>query len=276
MIELKNPDEIELMRHAGRITGAALAAVRDAAAVGKRLDELDAVAAEVIASAGAEALFLGYRPRGAPSPYPGVACISVNDAVVHGIPGRYVLAPGDLVSVDCGARFRGWSGDAAISFVVGEHPDPEVTRSDEALIATTQAALDAGIAAAQPGAKLGDIAHAIGEVGRGAGYGLMEGHGGHGIGREMHEDPHVPNEGRPGRGLRLRPGLVLALEPMLIAGGTDAYDEDPDGWTLRTVDGSRAAHIEHTVAVTAHGPEVLTRLPDAAPARRVDGADLVR
>ena len=259
MIELKNPAEIELMREAGRITGAALAAVRDAAAVGRRLDELDAVAAEVIADAGAEALFLGYRPRGAPTPYPGVTCISVNDAVVHGIPGRYALAPGDLVSVDCGARHRGWSGDAAISFVVGEHPDPEVARSDRALIATTQAALDAGIAAAQPGAKLGDIAHAIGRVGRDAGYGLMESHGGHGIGREMHEDPHVPNEGRPGRGLRLRPGLVLALEPMLIAGGTDAYDEDPDGWTLRTADHTRAAHIEHTVAITEHGPDVLTR-----------------
>ncbi len=267
MIELKTTDEIELMRHAGEITAAALSAVRSAAHVGVRLDELDAVAAGVIADAGAEALFLGYRPRTAPSPYPGVACISVNDAVVHGIPGRYSLEPGDLVSVDCGARYRGWSGDAAVSFIVGEHPDPRVTRSDQALIATTQAALDAGIAAARPGARLGDVAHAIGEVGRAAGYGLMEGHGGHGIGREMHEDPHVPNEGRPGRGLRLRPGLVLALEPMLITGGTDAYDEDPDGWTLRTADGTRAAHIEHTVAVTEHGPEVLTRLPAAQGAR---------
>jgi methionyl aminopeptidase len=259
VIELKTPDEIELMRRAGEITAAALAAVRDAAEVGSRLDELDEVAAAVISAAGAEALFLGYRPRGASSPYPGVTCISVNDAVVHGIPGRNTLAPGDLVSVDCGARHRGWSGDAAISFIVGDHPDPEVTRADQALIATTRASLDAGIAAARPGARLGDVAHAIGHVARSAGYGLMEGHGGHGIGREMHEDPHVPNEGRPGRGLRLRPGLVLALEPMLIAGGTDAYDEDPDGWTLRTTDGTRAAHIEHTVAITEHGPEVLTR-----------------
>lgn len=267
MIELKTPAEIELMRHAGRITAAALAATRDAARVGVRLDELDGVAAEVIAAAGAEPLFLGYQPRSAPSPYPGVSCISVNDAVVHGIPGSYALAPGDLVSVDCGARYRGWSGDAAISFVVGEHPDPGVTRSDEALIATTRAALDAGIAAARPGARLGDVAHAIGRVARSAGYGLMENHGGHGIGREMHEDPHVPNEGRPGRGLRLRPGLVLALEPMLIAGGTDAYDGDPDGWTLRTADGTRAAHIEHTVAVTEDGPEVLTELEPVTAAR---------
>jgi len=255
MIELKTPTEIELMRHAGRITAAALAAVREAAAVGVRLDALDAVAAEVIAAAGAEALFLGYQPSSAVSPYPAVACISVNDAVVHGIPGRYALRHGDLVSVDCGARYRGWSGDAAISFIVGEHAEPR----DEALIATTQAALDAGIAAAQPGARLGDIAHAIGRVARTAGYGLMASHGGHGIGREMHEAPHVPNEGRPGRGLVLRPGLVLALEPMLIAGGTDAYRTDPDGWTLRTADGSRAAHIEHTVAVTENGPQVLTQ-----------------
>jgi len=255
MIELKTPTEIELMRHAGRITAAALAAVREAAAVGVRLDALDAVAAEVIAAAGAEALFLGYQPSSAVSPYPAVACISVNDAVVHGIPGRYALRHGDLVSVDCGARYRGWSGDAAISFIVGEHAEPR----DEALIATTQAALDAGIAAAQPGARLGDIAHAIGRVARTAGYGLMASHGGHGIGREMHEAPHVPNEGRPGRGLVLRPGLVLALEPMLIAGGTDAYRTDPDGWTLRTADGSRAAHVEHTVLVTPLGCEILTR-----------------
>jgi methionyl aminopeptidase len=259
MIELKTPTEIELMRHAGRITAAALAAVREAAAVGVRLDALDEVAAEVIAAADAEPLFLGYQPSSASSPYPGVSCISVNDAVVHGIPGRYALRHGDLVSVDCGARYRGWSGDAAVSFVVGEHPDPTIARSDEALIATTQAALDAGIAAAQPGGRLGDIAHAIGRVARTAGYGLMESHGGHGIGREMHEAPHVPNEGRAGRGLVLRPGLVLALEPMLISGGTDAYRTDPDGWTLRTADGSRAAHIEHTVAVTENGPEVLTQ-----------------
>jgi methionyl aminopeptidase len=258
VIELKTPDEIDRMRSAGLITARALDAVRRAARVGVRLDELDAVAAEVIAAAGAEPLFLHYQPGPAPSPYPGVTCLSVNDAVVHGIPNGYALAAGDLVSVDCGARRLGWSGDAAISFTVGEHPDPTVAERDAALIRTTQAALDAGIAAARPGARLGDVAHAIGEVARDAGYGLMADHGGHGIGREMHEAPHVPNEGRPGRGVPLRPGLVLALEPMLIAGGTDAYVVDPDGWTLRTADGSRAAHIEHTVAITEHGPEVLT------------------
>ena len=268
MIELKTPAEIELMRHAGQITAAALDAVRRAAAVGVGLDELDAVAAEVISAAGAEPLFLHHRPGPATSPYPGVTCISVNDAVVHGIPGRSTLAPGDLVSVDCGARHRGWCGDAAISFTVGEHPDPQVSRRDHALIGTTRAALEAGIAAARPGNRLGDVAHAIGTLARDAGYGLMDDHGGHGIGRRMHEDPHVPNEGRAGRGPRLRPGLVLALEPMLIAGGTDAYRHDPDGWTLRTADGSRAAHVEHTVAITEHGPEVLTRLPSPRHAHR--------
>jgi methionyl aminopeptidase len=260
MIELKTPAEVEAMREAGRVTAEALAAVRRAARVGVRLAELDAVAARVIADAGGEPLFLDYHPGWAPCPYPGVTCISVNDAVVHGIPGGHVLADGDLVSVDCGVRLRGWSGDAAVSFTVGEHPDPAAAASDAALIETTRAALQAGIDAARPGARLGDVAHAIGRVARDAGYGLMEGHGGHGIGREMHEDPHVPNEGRPGRGMRLHPGLVLALEPMLIAGGTDGYRTDPDGWTLRTADGSRAAHIEHTVAVTEDGPEVLTHV----------------
>jgi methionyl aminopeptidase len=256
MIEIKNRHEIELMREAGRITAQALAAAKEAAVVGMSLKELDDVAAEVIARAGAEPLFLNYRPSSASTPFPAVACISVNDAIVHGIPNDYVLCDGDLVSVDCGARIHGWSGDAAISFIVGERHDA----ADQHLIETTERALQAGIDAARPGNKIGDIAHAIGTVARSAGYGLMEGHGGHGIGREMHEAPHVPNEGRPNRGYRLRPGLVLAIEPMLIAGGTDGYREDDDGWTLRTVDHTRAAHVEHTVAITADGPQVLTQV----------------
>ncbi|WP_018335573.1 type I methionyl aminopeptidase [Actinomycetospora chiangmaiensis] len=256
MIEIKNRHEIELMREAGRITAQALVAAKDAARVGVTPKELDDVAAEVIAGAGAEPLFLNYRPSSASTPFPAVTCISVNDAIVHGIPSTEPLRPGDLVSIDCGARLRGWSGDAAISFIVGDDPDV----GDQHLIDVTTAALQAGIDAAQPGNKIGDIAHAIGTVARAAGYGLMEGHGGHGIGREMHEAPHVPNEGRPNRGYRLRPGLVLAIEPMLIAGGTDEYREDDDGWTLRTVDHTRAAHVEHTVAITADGPQVLTQV----------------
>jgi methionyl aminopeptidase len=177
----------------------------------------------------------------------------VNDAVVHGIPRRKPLLPGDLLSVDLAVHLDGWCADAAFSAVVGVG-DPR----DVALIETTERALAAGIAVAVPGARMGDVAHAIGSVARGAGYGLLEHHGGHGVGRAMHEAPSVPNEGRPGRGLVLREGLVLALEPMLLAGGRDAYRTDRDGWTVRTADGSRAAHTEHTIAITEDGPRVLT------------------
>ncbi len=253
MPELKTESEIASMREAGQIVAAALEAARRRAAIGVSLRELDDVAASVIAARGAQPLFLNYHPRWAPSPFPGVICASVNDVVVHGIPSDVRLADGDLVSIDCGARFDGWCGDAAISFIVGE-PDP----LDVALIDTTVRALEAGIAAVRPGNTMGDVGAAIESVARGGGYGLLADHGGHGIGRRMHEDPSVPNEGRSGRGMRLEPGLVLALEPMLVAGGEDAYRVDDDGWTVRTKDGSRAAHAEHTVAVTATGPRVLT------------------
>lgn len=252
MVELKTPAEVESMRAAGQVVADALQAVRKYAAVGVSLTELDRVAAEVIAEAGAAPLFLGYHPNWAPMPFPGTICASVNDAVVHGVPNGDRLGEGDLVSIDCGARLRGWCGDAAISFVVGS-ADPD----DIALIETTQRALRAGIGAAQAGNTIGDIAAAIGEVARTAGYGMLADHGGHGIGRAMHEAPGIPNEGRSGRGMRLRPGLVIALEPMLTRGG-DHYRTDLDGWTLRTADGSRSAHWEHTVAITADGPHVLT------------------
>lgn len=253
MIELKTSGELAAMREAGRVVADALAAVRAHAEVGVSLLDLDEAAAAVITKAGARPSFLHYHPSFASSPYPAVICASVNDAVVHGIPGRNRLADGDLVSIDCGAHLDGWCGDAAISFVVGR-ADP----ADLTLIATTEQALHAGIAAARPGQRLGDVSHAIGTVGRAAGYGLLDRHGGHGVGRAMHEAPHVPNEGRPGRGLLLRPGLVIALEPMLLAGGRDTYRTDADGWTVRTSDGSRAAHAEHTVAITDDGPRILT------------------
>ncbi|HEY2766524.1 MAG TPA: type I methionyl aminopeptidase [Pseudonocardiaceae bacterium] len=253
MIELKTSAELDAMRQAGRVVAHALAAIRAHAGVGMSVRELDDVAAAVIGEAGATPSFLHYHPSFAPSPYPAVICASVNDAVVHGIPGPQRLRDGDLISIDCGAHLDGWCGDAAISFIVGTpHPD------DVALIRTTEQALHAGIDAARPGQRLGDVGHAIGTVARSSGYGLLARHGGHGVGHAMHEDPHVPNEGRAGRGLVLRPGLVLALEPMLIADGTDTYRTDPDGWTLRTAGGSRAAHAEHTVAVTEDGPRILT------------------
>ena len=255
MIEIKSDAAIDSMREAGRVVATALAAVRREAAVGVSLAELDEVAHGVLREAGARSPFLNYHPPFAPTPFPAVICASVNDVIVHGIPDGYRLADGDLVSIDFGAELDGWTGDSAISFIVGT-PDP----ADEKLIAATEESLAAGIAAAAEGARLGDISHAIGTMARGAGYGVPAGFGGHGIGRHMHEDPHVPNEGRAGRGMRLRPGLVLAIEPMLMSGGGSSYDVAPDGWALTTVDGTRAAHAEHTVAITKDGPRVLTLL----------------
>jgi methionyl aminopeptidase len=253
MVEIKSDTALEAMREAGRVVAHALAAVRETADVGVSLRELDHAARTVLSEAGAGSPFLGYRPAFAFSPFPAVICTSVNDAIVHGIPTDYRLRDGDLVSVDCGAELDGWAGDAAVSFIVGT-PRP----ADQALIDATQAALDAGIAAATPGNRIGDIGHAIGAVARSARCGMPRDFGGHGIGRRMHEDPHVPNRGRPGRGFPLRPGLTLAIEPMLMAGGRDDYRTASDGWTLHTADGSRAAHIEHTVAVTEEGPQILT------------------
>ncbi|MFF3904428.1 type I methionyl aminopeptidase [Streptomyces sp. NPDC001848] len=253
MVELKTDTSIDAMEAAGQIVGRALSAVRDAAEVGVSLLDLDEVARRVLREAGARSPFLGYRPSFAPTPFPAVICASVNDAIVHGVPNGYRLRDGDLVSIDCGAELDGWVGDSAISFVVGR-PRAEDLR----LIETAERALMAGIEAAVVGNRIGDIAHAVGSVCRAAGYGILDGFGGHGVGRRMHEDPPVPNEGRPGRGLPLRHGMVLAIEPMLIAGGTDGYHVSPDGWTLRTNDGSRAAHAEHTVAITKTGPRILT------------------
>jgi methionyl aminopeptidase len=253
VIELKSTGEVAALREAGRVVARALDAVRAAAAVGVSLRELDAVAAQVIADAGAVPSFLHYLPHFATTPYPAVICASVNDAIVHGIPDDYRMRDGDLVSIDCGAHLDGWCGDSAISFVVGT-PDP----ADIALIDATAAALAAGIAACVPGNRIGDIGAAVGPFARTVGYGILAGYGGHGVGRAMHEEPHVPNEGRPGSGIGLRPGMVLAIEPMFTIGGRDDHRPDPDGWTLRTSDGTRAAHVEHTVAVTEDGPIVLT------------------
>ncbi len=256
MVEIKTAGEIQAMRAAGQVVAQILAAVQDQAKAGMRLTELDEIARDVLAGAGAVSPFLGYQPGFAPVPFPAAICTSVNDAALHGIPGRYRLADGDLLSVDSGATLDGWAADAAISFTIG--PPPPFT-ADARLIATTSAALSAGIAAAVPGARIGDISAAIGAAGRAAGYGICTDFGGHGIGRAMHEEPHIPNEGAPRRGRRLVPGLVIAIEPWFLAGGKDVYRIDDDGWTIRSGDGSRAAHVEHTVAVTADGPQVLTQ-----------------
>jgi methionyl aminopeptidase len=241
------------MREAGRVVARALAETAATAAPGVTLKELDEVAREVLRQAGATSPFLGYKPRFAPVPFPAVICASLNDAALHGIPDARVLQDGDLLSIDFGATLDGWTGDAAVSFTVGT-PRPEDVR----LIEAARQALQAGIAQAVPGNRIGDISHAIGRVGRKARFGINTDYGGHGVGRTMHEDPSVPNEGKARHGFKLRPGLVIAIEPWFMAGGKDGYWIDDDGWTIRSGDGSRAAHVEHTVAVTPDGPLILT------------------
>jgi methionyl aminopeptidase len=253
VVEIKTATEIDAIGASGLVVAGILAAARAAAAPGVTLRELDGAAREVLAKAGATSPFLNYHPKFAPVPYPAVICTSVNDVALHGIPGDYRLRAGDLLSVDAGATLDGWVADAAVSFAVGAP-----LNGDADLIAATEAALAAGIAAARPGGRLGDISAAIGNIGRAGGYGISTDLGGHGVGRTMHEDPHIPNRGKAGRGLRLVPGLVLAIEPWFIASGSDGIYLDEDGWTIRTADGSRAAHAEHTIAITADGPVILT------------------
>jgi methionyl aminopeptidase len=252
VIELFNPREIEAMRPAGRFVADVLTALRDKAAVGVNLIELDALAARMIADRGATSCYVDYHPSFGAMPFGKVLCTSVNDAVLHGLPYDYALKDGDLLSVDFACSVDGWVADSATSLVVGT-PRAE----DLALIETTERALAAGIAAAVVGSRLGDVSFAIGEVARAAGLGINLLFGGHGVGRTMHGDPHVANDGRPGRGLPLKPGLVIAIEPWFMH-GTDQIYTDPDGWTLRSADGSRGAHSEHTIAIADDGPLVLT------------------
>lgn len=253
VVVLKSAAELAAMREAGRVVGRTLAAVGAAARPGTRLAELDRLAADTISSLGVKPSFLGYRPRFARTPFPAVLCLSVNDEVIHGIPDRRALRDGDLLSIDCGACVDGYHGDAAVTVPVGT-ADPAGQR----LVDTAAAALAAGIAAALPGGRIGDISAAVQAACRSAGYGIPPGIGGHGVGTAVHEDPDVPNTGRPGRGMRLPEGLVVAIEPMVLEGGRDRVRLRQDGWTVATAGGSRAAHAEHTVAVTAAGPEILT------------------
>jgi methionyl aminopeptidase len=253
MLARKAPIELAHMRAAGRIVEETLQAVATAAQPGVRLIELDALAAELIAKHGAKSSFLGYHPTWAPAPYPAVLCLSVNDTIVHGIPDARRLRSGDLLSIDFAVSVDGYHADAAITVGVGK-----LDATSQRIADTAEEALAAGIAAAEVGARLGDVSHAIERVIRSAGFGTPVGYGGHGIGRAMHEDPHVPNTGRPGTGLRLCEGLVVAIEPMVIAGGSDANRRADNGWAVLTSDGSRAAHAEHTVAIQTDGPVVLT------------------
>jgi methionyl aminopeptidase len=252
-VELKTPDQVKAMRRAGLIVARALAAMAEAARPGATTADLDRVAREVLAEAGATSSFLGYSPGWGAPPYPAAVCVSVNEVVVHGIPSDRVLADGDLVSIDFGAVKDGWHGDAAVTVAVGA-ADPAALALSEAV----REALWAGIGAARLGDRLGDISHAVERAVRRAGrYGLVRDFTGHGIGSAMHQDPDVPNWGRPGRGPTLTEGLCLAVEPMATAGSARLALLG-DEWTVVTADGSRAAHWEHTMTVTPHGLWVLT------------------
>ncbi|MGV8895858.1 MAG: type I methionyl aminopeptidase [Rhodoglobus sp.] len=252
MIELRTPAEIDQMRAAGRFVASVLEATAAASTVGTNLLTIDKLAHDMIRKVGAESCYIDYHPSFGASPFGKVICTSVNDGALHGLPHDYKLRDGDLLSLDFAASVDGWVADSAISFVVGT-----ARAEDTAIIDTTSRALDAGIAAAVVGNRIGDISAAIGAVAHADGYSVNTDFGGHGVGRTMHGDPHIPNNGRAGRGLPLRAGLVFAIEPWLMI-GTDRIYTDADGWTLRSEDGSRAAHAEHTVAITENGPIVLT------------------
>ncbi len=250
MITIKTRRDFERMAVAGATVAAVLEAVREAAQPSVSMRELDDVAAEIIRSQGCRPSFLGYHG------FPAHICTSPNDVIVHGIPGSYRLKEGDIVSIDAGAIYEGWHGDAAITFAVGEVP-PEVGR----LLEVTEEAMWAGIAKIAAGARLGDVGSAVEQHARTEGFGVVREYVGHGIGRQMHEEPQVPNYGTPGTGMRIRKGMALCLEPMFNLGGPETRVDD-DGWTVRTADGSLSAHFEHTVAVTSAGPKVLTAVSD--------------
>jgi len=250
-VVIKSQAEIAAMREAGRINAEVRAILREAVRPGVSGAELDALAKREIARRDAVPTFVGYGPGGRP-PYPGAICFSVNEVLVHGIPDGRRLEEGDIVSIDLGVTYRGWVSDAAFTAPVGQ-----ITPELDELLRATEEAMWAGIRAATPEARLGDVSHAI-ESGADS-YGVVREYGGHGVGREMHEAPHVLNFGRPGTGLKLKPGLVLALEPM-FALGDPATEELGDRWSVRMVDGSRCAHFEETIAITDGEAEVLTRI----------------
>jgi methionyl aminopeptidase len=246
-IPQRSADELTLMRKAGLVVAEMHEVIGAAIRPGATTAQLDRLGRDVLERRGATSNFLGYHG------FPAVICASVNSCVIHGIPNDVPLAEGDIVGIDCGAIVSGWHGDAAFTAGVGT-----ISAEARALIDATEAALDAAIAQMIDGNRVGDVSAAIEDHAARAGYALVEGYGGHGIGRAMHEDPDVPNEGRRGRGPQLRHGVVLAIEPMLTTGGPETDIAD-DGWTVVTADGSLGAHAEHTVVVGPHGPEVLTR-----------------
>ncbi|GAB3211053.1 type I methionyl aminopeptidase [Marinactinospora thermotolerans] len=253
MIEILKPAELAQAKDTGALVADILQTLKRRSTVGTNLLEIDQWAKAMIVEAGAVSCYVDYAPSFGRGPFGHYICTGVNDAVLHGRPYDYALADGDLLSLDLAVSQGGVAADAAISFIVGDARPQESV----ALISATERALAAGIAAARPGARTGDISHAIGTVLSEAGYQVNTEFGGHGIGSTMHQDPHISNTGRPGRGYRLRPGLLLALEPWVMA-DTARLVTDADGWTLRSATGCRTAHSEHTIAITDDGAEILT------------------
>lgn len=248
MIELKTSRELQLMKEACRISAGALRVAGEAVKPGISTWEIDRIAYNYIKSQGAEPNFLGLYG------FPGTACISVNDEIIHGIPDKHrILKEGDIVSLDLGAKKNGYNGDNAATFAVGQ-----ISQDAQRLLDVTRQSLYEGIKAAIPGNKIGDIANAVQTYCESRGYGVVREYTGHGVGRELHEDPSVPNYGKAGRGVRLMPGMTIAIEPMINM-GTAAIRQMPDGWTVKTRDGKLSAHFEHTIAITPNGPVILTK-----------------
>lgn len=251
-IELLNPTQVDQMRTAGKFVAEVLTTLLDTVEVGSNLLDLNDLAHSMIKERGAESCYIDYAPSFGRGPFGYVLCTSVNDAVLHGLPHKYRVKDGDLVSFDFAVSVDGWVCDSAVSTIAGT-PSEE----DQKLIATTELALARAIEVARPGNKVGDIGAVIGQTAREAGYLVNTQFGGHGVGRTMHGDPHIPNDGKAGRGFPLKPGLVIAIEPWLLQ-STDEIVMDPDGWTIRSADGSRGAHSEHTIAITDGDPIVMT------------------
>ena len=248
MIVRKSQAELETMREGGRITAACLRMLAGNVRAGVTTKELDSLAEEFILSRGGTPEFKGYQG------FPASICASPNAMIVHGIPGPYRLKEGDVISLDVGVRYEGFVTDSAVTIGVGEVPE-----ETERLLETTRRCLEASIEQARPGKRLGDVGHAIQALAESRGYGVVRDLVSHGVGRKMHEDPQIPNYGRPDTGVRLLPGMTFAIEPMITLGSYDIRISEWDGWSIYTADGSLAAHFEHTVAVTESGPWVLTR-----------------
>ncbi len=255
MIIIKTDNEIERLKKGGPILARILREVAKAAVVGVTTKELDALARRLILEAGCIPAFLGYKPEDADRPYPATLITSINDEVVHGIPSDRVLRDGDIVALDLGLQYDGMFLDHAVTVAVGE----KVAAKDKELIAVTEQALAEGIAAIVPGATVGDIGYAIEQYVRPYKLGIVRDLSGHGVGRAIHEDPYIPNYGKKGKGVELKPGMVIAIEPMLTRGSENVILMN-DGYTLKTSDGSRSAHFEHTVLITETGAEILTVL----------------